>query len=89
MSYLEVVRVEPCELTTKFSQVREWQYVVTLQGICGDPLYTSCTNPMKLVMKIWSECSCLSGWAWCGETFSENGKWVFMLVVVGHEVGTK
>jgi len=62
MSSVEAMRVGQCEETTKSTQVREWHYVVTLEGICGDPHYTSFTYPGKLFMKIESECSCWLQW---------------------------
>jgi len=39
--FLEPMRVGKCELTTKFTQLRQLQNVVTLKGISGDPHYSS------------------------------------------------
>jgi len=61
MSSLEVVSVEQFEVSIKFSELRGCQYVVTLVRICGDPHYTSCTNPRKFFLEMSSECSCCLG----------------------------
>jgi len=56
--------------------------VVTLDGICGDPHYTSCTDPMKLFLKMGSECS---SWLGRGMRLGESGLSDFLR---GHESKT-
>ena len=41
---LEPMRVGKCQLTTKFTQLRQLQNVVTLEGISGDPHYSCMTE---------------------------------------------